>query len=145
MQSVDREARPERAGVDRAEQQVALLVVDGERQVDHLDVVVRADIADRIGRVHAETKDVEVILVAEPFEVGQRSRDGGGRRSRRKSGRHRALQRAIAGIALVGDDRPTIRTNIDRLVIGVAADRRPGDARRKVVVARARCRTPRRS
>ena len=70
------------ADVDRPEQQVALLVVDGVGQVDHLDVVVGADVADRVGRVDAEAEDVEVVLVAQALEVGERRRDRGERRRR---------------------------------------------------------------
>jgi hypothetical protein len=46
------EALPQRAEVSRPEQLRAELVVDGEAEVHHLDVVVRPDVADRVGRRH---------------------------------------------------------------------------------------------
>ena len=65
----DGEAIPESARVDGPQQPVAALVVDGEGQVDHFDVVVRPDLAVRVGWVYAKAEDVEVVLVAESFEV----------------------------------------------------------------------------
>ena len=55
------EARPQVTDGQRTHHQVALLVVDGEGQVDHLDVVVGSDIADGIGGVDAEA-EVDALL-----------------------------------------------------------------------------------
>ena len=70
-------AEPGRAG----EQSPVALPVDGEgaaaRRVDHLDVVVRADVADRVGRRDAG----EALAV----EVEVRGREQGGRGRRRRA------------------------------------------------------------
>ena len=81
---LDREAGPERAGVDRAEQLVPGLVPDAEHEIDHLDVVVRANVPDGIGRIDPEAEDVEVVRVAQPLEVDERAQ-----------GRHRRVTRGL--------------------------------------------------
>ena len=59
-----------RAGVDRAEQQAARLVVDIEYEIDHLDGAASARRPMiRVRRVHTEAKDVEVVRVRAPSNV----------------------------------------------------------------------------
>src|SRR6266513_5021700 len=70
------EARPERTGVYCPRQQVAGLVIDAKDQVDDLDIVVRADFPVGVGRVHTEAEYVKFVLIRQPFEGQQRSRDG---------------------------------------------------------------------
>ena len=124
-----REIAPERARVDRSEEPVPGLVVDGEGEVHHLDVVVRPHLADRVGRVHADAEDVEVVLVAQPFEVLLRRRD-----RRRQQCR---LQRAVARVAAVGTC-PRAEVELVRRVFGIGRDpvRRENPKRRRDVVGR---------
>ena len=65
------EALPQGARVDRTEQPRAGLRIDREDEVDHLDVVVRADVSHRVGRVDPPAEDGEIVLVGQALEVGE--------------------------------------------------------------------------
>jgi hypothetical protein len=94
---VDRKSGPQRAGVDRPEEARAGLGVDGEHEVHHLDVMVRADVAHRVRRVDAEAEEIEVVLVAQPLEVLDRGRN--------RQRRCRSLEDRVARVADIFDGR----------------------------------------
>jgi hypothetical protein len=97
---VDRKSGPQRAGVDRPEEARAGLGVDGEHEVHHLDVMVRADVAHRVRRVDAEAEEIEVVLVAQPLEVLDRGRN--------RQRRCRSLEGRVARVADIFDGPPTL-------------------------------------
>ena len=89
-------------------EQRAGLGVDGEDEVDHLDVVVRADVADRVGRVDPPAEDGEVVLVAEALEVRKGRAHGRGHGTRLDDGIGGGAlggRRGARGAALLGKAR----------------------------------------
>jgi hypothetical protein len=74
----DSKARPERAGVHRAEKLIAALVVNSEDQVNDLNVVVPSYLAVWVGRVYPETEDIEIVLVGHSLKIDQWSGDNRG-------------------------------------------------------------------
>ncbi len=64
----DWKPRPQRTSINRPQQQISGLVVNRKHEVDHLHVVIRANIAVRIRRINPETERVEIVLIRHSFE-----------------------------------------------------------------------------
>ena len=60
---------PQRTGINRPQQQISRLVVNREHEVDHLHVIIRTNIAVRVGRVYPAAEMLKLSWFDIPSNV----------------------------------------------------------------------------